>query len=94
MKTTLDIQDSLLANANANANANADAKAAVALQRTTLTRLIEEGLKMRLRNVTLPASKTKPVVLVFHGKGGLAGGLTGRSNREMLAAADENDAGR
>ena len=84
MKTTLDIQDNLLANA----------KAAAALQRTTLTRLIEEGLEMRLRKVTLPASKKKPVIPVFHGKGGLARGLSGRSNREMLAAADENDAGR
>ena len=38
MKTTLNIQDNLLANA----------KAAAAMQRTTLTRLIEEGLTMRL----------------------------------------------
>ena len=82
MKTAHDIRDKLFANA----------KAAAALQRTTLTRLIEEGLEMRLRNVTLPASKKKPVIRVFHGKGGLARSLSGRSNREMLAAADENDA--
>ena len=82
MKTTLDIRDNLLANA----------KAAAALQRTTLTRLIVEWLEMRLRKVTLPAPKKKPVIRVFHGKGGLARSLSGRSNREMLAAVDENDA--
>jgi hypothetical protein len=39
MKTTLDINDELLATA----------KALAARQRTTLTRLIEEGLQLRLR---------------------------------------------
>ena len=39
MKTTLDINDHLLA----------DAKALAAQQRTSLTRLIEVGLKLRLR---------------------------------------------
>lgn len=81
MKTTLDIQDNLLANA----------KAMAALQRTTLTRLIEEGLEMRLRKVTPPASKSKPTFPVFDGKSGLAPGLTGLSNRQMLDAADDSD---
>jgi hypothetical protein len=44
MKTTLNIQDQLLANA----------KSLAALQQTTLTRLIEEGLAMRL---AVPAKK-------------------------------------
>ena len=41
MKTTLDLNDQLLA----------DAKALAAQQRTSLTRLIEEGLQLRLRAV-------------------------------------------
>ena len=81
MKTTLDIQDNLLANA----------KAAAALQRTTLTRLIEEGLEMRLRNVAPPASKLTPTFPVFKGKGGLRSGLTGLNNRQMFDAADNLD---
>lgn len=40
MKTTLDINDTLLANA----------KSLAAKQRTSLTRLIEEGLQLRLRS--------------------------------------------
>lgn len=40
MKTTLDINAALLA----------DAKALAARQRTSLTRLIEEGLQLRLRS--------------------------------------------
>ena len=77
MKTTLDIQDNLLANA----------KAMAALQRTTLTRLIEEGLEMRL--ATVPAKKRKRFVLpTFDGKSGLAKGLKGTSNRELYDALD------
>ena len=77
MKTTLDIQDNLLANA----------KALAALQRTTLTRLIEEGLEMRLAAV--PAKKRKRFVLpTFDGKSGLAKGLKGTSNRELYDALD------
>jgi hypothetical protein len=77
MKTTLDIQDELLANA----------KAAAALQRTTLTRLIEEGLSMRLAQVR--QVKRKRVSLpVFDGKTGLVKGLKGLSNREYLDALE------
>ena len=77
MKTTLDIQDNLLANA----------KALAALQRTTLTRLIEEGLEMRL--AVVPAKKRKRFVLpTFDGKSGLAKGLKGTSNRELYDALD------
>lgn len=79
MKTTLDIQDNLLANA----------KAMAALQRTTLTRFIEEGLEMRLRKVPPPAPNSKPTFPVFDGKSGLARGLNGVSNRQMLDAADD-----
>ena len=81
MKTTLDINDSLLANA----------KALAARQRTSLTRLIEEGLQLRLRS---PHAATKPIkrrISVFKGRGGLVAGLNPTSNKAMLDAAD-NDA--
>ena len=78
MKTTLDIQDNLLANA----------KAAAAMQRTTLTRLIEEGLSMRLAVVkkTTPRRVAPPVM---KGKGGMRSGIDPASNRSMLDAMDE-----
>jgi hypothetical protein len=50
MKTTLDLNDALLT----------DAKALAARQRTSLTRLIEEGLQLRLR--ARPA-QTRPMRL-------------------------------
>ncbi|OWT59016.1 DUF2191 domain-containing protein [Candidimonas nitroreducens] len=78
MKTTLDLNDSLLT----------EAKALAAQQRTTLTRLIEEGLQLRLRRRRLPA---RPVRLPIHqGKGGLMPGLDGLSNKALLDAADRD----
>jgi hypothetical protein len=78
MKTTLDLNDTLLA----------EAKAAAAQQRTTLTRLIEEGLQLRLRKQRMTA---KPVrIPVYHGKGGLMKGLDGLSNKALLDAADHD----
>ena len=77
MKTTLDLDDALLAKA----------KSLAAQQRTSLTRLIEEGLQLRLRAQRVTA---KPVRLpVYRGKGGLAPGLNGLSNKAMLDAADQ-----
>ncbi len=80
MKTTLDINDSLLANA----------KALAAQQQTSLTRLIEEGLQLRLRS---PHVATKPIkrrIPVFKGRGGLVAGLNPTSNKAMLDAADDD----
>lgn len=78
MKTTLDLNDTLLA----------EAKIAAARQRTTLTRLIEEGLQLRLQKQQMPA---KPVRLpVYRGKGGLMPGLDGLSNKALLDAADHD----
>jgi hypothetical protein len=78
MKTTLNINDALLT----------QAKALAAQQHTSLTRLIEEGLQLRLRAQTAP---TKAVRLpVFRGKGGLAPGLDGLSNKAMQDAADHD----
>ncbi len=78
MKTTLDFHDSLLA----------EAKAFAASQRVSLTRLIEEGLRMRLRAAEAPQTRKRRPMPVFDGNSGLAPGLSGLSTREMLDAAD------
>ena len=80
MKTTLDINDTLLA----------DAKALAARQRTSLTRLIEEGLQLRLRSVR-PVTRTgKRNIPVFKGRGGMVAGLNPSSNKALLDAADDD----
>ena len=81
MKTTLNIHDTLLI----------EAKALAVRQRSTLTRLIEEGLRMRLRTELAPPIKDRPPMPVFpvlKGKAGLAPGLSGLSTREMLDLLD------
>jgi hypothetical protein len=78
MKTTLDIDDSLLANA----------KALAARQRTSLTRLIEEGLQPRLRSATAMPRMRKRKIPVFKGHGGLLAGVDATSNKAMLDAVD------
>ncbi len=78
MKTTLNLHDALLA----------EAKTFAARQRVTLTRLIEEGLRMRLRAADTTAPPKRRAMPVFDGKSGLAPGLSGLSTREMLDAAD------
>src|SRR3546814_5891442 len=78
MKTTLDLNDALLA----------EAKATAARRRTPLTCLIEEGLQLRLQKQRMPA---KPVRLpVYRGKGGLMTGLDGLSNKYLLYASDHD----
>jgi hypothetical protein len=79
MKTTLDINDQLLA----------DAKTLAAQQRTSLTRLIEEGLQMRLRAQEAPR-RGKIRLPVFKGQGGLVGGVDPLSNRSMLDALGDD----
>ncbi len=80
MKTTLDINDSLLATA----------KAIAAQQRTTLTRLIEEGLQLRLRSSRATPKASKRKLPVHKGRGGLVTGLNPLSNKAMLDAADDD----
>lgn len=78
MKTTLDIDDELLVKA----------KAASARERKSLTALIEEGLRLRLRG---PASKKRMpsrALAIHRGKGGLVAGVDALSNRSLLDAAD------
>jgi hypothetical protein len=81
MKTTLDLDDDLLARA----------KAQAARERTSLTALIEEGLRLRLRSRRRGPGKPAPLRLsVFHGRGGLASGIDPRSNRSLAEAADDD----
>jgi hypothetical protein len=80
MKTTLDIDDELLVKA----------KAASARERKSLTALIEEGLRLRLRH-SGPNKRTcsKPMP-IYRGKGGLVAGIDPLSNRSLLDAADDD----
>lgn len=78
MKTTLDLNDALLT----------EAKALAAQQRTSLTRLIEEGLQLRLRAGRAPKRAVR--LPVYRGKGGLAPGLDESSNKALLEAADRD----
>jgi hypothetical protein len=80
MKTTLDIDDELLIKA----------KALSARERKSLTALIEEGLRLRLRGQRPPASGRRYSIPVYRGKGGLAKGIDPTSNRSMLDAAGDD----
>lgn len=65
------------------------AKAFAAQRRTSLTRLIEEGLQLRLKEPEKTEAGMGPVKLPIHrGRGGLASGLDGLSNKALLDAAD------
>jgi len=79
MKTTLDIHDDLLAKA----------KALAAKERTTLTRMVEEGLSLRLRRRKDPKSGTLKSLPISTRRGGLRNGIDGTSNRSLFDAADE-----
>jgi len=81
MKTTLNINDQLLA----------DAKALAAQRRTSLTKLIEEGLQLRLRAAATLRSARKtqaPALPVYRGKGGLVSGVNPSSNKALLEAME------
>jgi len=80
MKTTLDLNDQLLA----------DAKALAAQQRTSLTRLIEEGLQLRLRAKADSPKRGRVRLPVFKGRGGLVGGVNPLSNKALLRALDDD----
>jgi len=78
MKTTLNLNDQLLA----------EAKALAARQQTSLTRLIEEGLQMRLRAQATPTPHGGARLPVFKGRGGLVNGVNPLSNKALLDALD------
>jgi hypothetical protein len=79
VKTTLDLNDQLLA----------EAKSFAAQQRTSLTRLIEEGLQMRIR-APRPASQRRVKLPVFRGRGGLVEGIDPTSNQSLLDALGDD----
>lgn len=81
MKTTLNINDTLLA----------EAKSLAARQQTSLTRLIEEGLRLRLRTATVKPRDAGFRLPVMQGKGGLLPGIDPTSNKSLLAAAGDDD---
>lgn len=80
MKTTLDLNDQLLANA----------KALAAQQRTSLTSLIEEGLQLRLRAKPVDLARRQTRLPVFEGRGGLVAGVEPRSNKALLEALGDD----
>lgn len=80
MKTTLNLNDQLLA----------DAKALAAQQRTSLTRLIEEGLQLRLRAKGDSTPRRKVSLPVFKGRGGLVAGVDPLSNKALLDALGDD----
>ena len=88
MKTTLNIPDQLLA----------DAKVLGVKQRTTLSRLVEEGLQWRLQwrlqaqaGAAAVAPRAQPRLPVFQGRGGLVAGANPLSNRALMWALGEGD---
>jgi hypothetical protein len=82
MKTTLDIDDELLVKA----------KAVSARERKSLTALIEEGLRLRLRLRRTDSRQRAPSrpLAIHKGHGGLAAGVNPLSNRSLLDAADDD----
>lgn len=80
MKTTLDLDDQLLA----------DAKALAARQRTSLTRLIEEGLQLRLRTKMQAGKRGRVRLPVHKGRGGLVAGVDPLCNKAFLEAVDSD----
>ncbi len=80
MKTTLNLNDQLLA----------DAKAAAAQQRTSLTRLIEEGLQLRLRAKAASPKQGRVRLPVLEGRGGLVAGVDPLSNKALLEALGDD----
>lgn len=78
MRTTLNLNDDLAQRA----------REAAAREQTTLTRLIEEGLRLRLRPAVSRPASGPPRLPVFDGRGGLAPGIDPLSNEALRDAAD------
>ena len=81
MKTTLDLDDELLVRA----------KALAAREGRSLTGLIEDGLRLRLRVRRQGAGKVaESEIAVYAGRGGLVHGVDPLSNRSLADAADDD----
>ena len=79
MKTTLNLRDDLVA----------EAKALAARERITLTKMIDEGLALRLRKQRRADVGGLGVLPVSARRGGLRQGIDATSNRSLFDAADE-----
>jgi hypothetical protein len=79
MKTTLNLSDDLVA----------QAKALATKERITLTKMIEEGLVLRLRRRRARSAAKVKDLPVSPRRGGLRRGVNGISNRSLFDAADE-----
>lgn len=77
MKTTLNLRDDLLLKA----------KQQAAKENISLTRMIEEGLTLRLRRDRNRRREFRPLPLSRR-QGGLRKGVDGRSNKSLFDAAD------
>ena len=66
------------------------AKALAAQRRTSLTRLIEEGLQLRLRAEVIVSVEGRKRLPVFKGRGGLVAGVDPCSNKALLGALDDD----
>ena len=82
MKTTLNIDDNLLA----------EAKAQAVRERTTLTRLVEEGLNLRMRSRARVVRAGRSALPLLRGTGALRAGIDPTSNRSLFEAAGDDDA--
>jgi hypothetical protein len=79
VKTTLNLRDDLVARA----------KALAAKEGTTLTKMIEEGLTLRLRRRNTPVAGAIKELPVSRRRGGVRSGVDGTSNRSLFDAAGE-----
>jgi len=79
MKTTLNLSDELVARA----------KALATKERSTLTKMIEEGLILRLRQQRKRVHGTLAALPVSSRQGGLRPGIDGTSNQSLFDTADE-----
>jgi hypothetical protein len=80
MKITLDLNDQLIASA----------KTLAAQQRTSLTRLIEEGLQLRLRTLADAPAASRVQLPMLNGQDGLVAGVDLGSNKAMLEALGDD----
>jgi hypothetical protein len=78
MKTTLNLNDDLVARA----------KALATRERSSLTQLIEEGLALRMNRKPMRTPARSKDLPVSKRRGGLRPGIDGTSNRSMLDAVD------
>lgn len=81
MRTTVDLPDELLRQARLRA----------AEERTTLTALLADGLRLRLRGVPAKSSRQRKLPVSRTG-GGLQPWIDGASNASLLDAADGDGA--